>query len=543
MTESAIAPAADTTEKLWVSQIADRVLAAFPNEPLYTCAAGISPSGIVHFGNFRDVITSLAVAAELQGRGHKTRLLFSWDNYDRFRKVPNGVDPTFSRYIGSPLTSVPDPWNEFESYARRYETEFERSMEELGITLDYRYQTQKYTSGEYADNIIFALQNRRKIAEVLLSFKTDKANELKGIDPAEFLESYYPITLYSRFSGTDKVDVLDYDGGSKLTYRCKITDKTETIDFRETPIVKLPWKVDWPMRWGVEKVHFEPGGKDHATPGGSYDVSAKIAREVFRTEPPVFQGYQFVGIQGMGDKMSGSKGDAVSPATLLHIYEPALLKWLYLRRNPTASFSLAFDSEVFRQYDEFDREAANLHGGKATAMSQKILAMSGVTPASASNPPIPFRQAVALGQIIQWNMAKLLDLLEKLSIHYDKASLESRLIKARTWLERYNPDEAIRLRDTVNVDYAAAMPDNAKKRIRTLRAMLGGDETDLAAIEAKIYDIPKDPALSPADTKAAQKKFFEDVYNLLISKDTGPRLSTFLWAVDRATVLRLLDIG
>ena len=70
---------------------------------------GISPSGIVHSGNFRDVATSAAVMRELQERGKKARLLFSWDNFDRFRKVPADVLPEFKAYIGKPLTPVPDP--------------------------------------------------------------------------------------------------------------------------------------------------------------------------------------------------------------------------------------------------------------------------------------------------------------------------------------------------------------------------------------------------------------------------------------------------
>ena len=88
----------------------------------------------------------------------------------------------------------------------------------------------------------------------------------------------------------DKTQVMSYDGGTKLTYRCLVTDKTEQIDFKETPIVKLPWKLDWPMRWGEAGVNFEPGGKDHATPGSSYDLSATAARELFGFKPPVVSG-------------------------------------------------------------------------------------------------------------------------------------------------------------------------------------------------------------------------------------------------------------
>ena len=141
--------APDSGDGMWVGKVTDKVLAEFPDQALYTCAAGISPSGIVHFGNFRDVITAYAVACELEARGKKARLLFSWDNYDRLRKVPLGVDPAFARYIGMPLTDVPDPEGKFSSYARRFEVEFEEGMKELGIALDYRYQTQEYKSGRY----------------------------------------------------------------------------------------------------------------------------------------------------------------------------------------------------------------------------------------------------------------------------------------------------------------------------------------------------------------------------------------------------------
>ena len=41
----------------WGVAVAREVIKAFPDTKIHTCAAGISPSGIVHFGNFRDVMT------------------------------------------------------------------------------------------------------------------------------------------------------------------------------------------------------------------------------------------------------------------------------------------------------------------------------------------------------------------------------------------------------------------------------------------------------------------------------------------------------
>lgn len=62
-----------------------------------------------------------------------------------------------------------------------------------------------------------------------------------------------------------------------------------TFDFTKDFNCKLAWKIDWPMRWMYEGVDFEPGGKDHASPGGSYDTSRVIAQKIFGYEAPVFR--------------------------------------------------------------------------------------------------------------------------------------------------------------------------------------------------------------------------------------------------------------
>ena len=71
---------------------------------------------------------------------------------------------------------------------------------------------------------------------------------------------------------------------------------------------KLVWKVDWPMRWSVEGVDFEPGGVDHATPGSSYTVGKELVKDVYGGRAPSFVGYSFVGVAGGQVKMSSSRG-------------------------------------------------------------------------------------------------------------------------------------------------------------------------------------------------------------------------------------------
>ncbi len=500
----------------WAEIVAEDIVSAHPDLELYTTAAGISPSGVVHFGNFRDIVTSHLVREELVKRGKTARLIFSWDNFDRFRKVPAGVPESFAEHIGKPLSKIPDPFGNVSSYAEHFQKPFIEAMEKLGIEIEYRDQTSLYESGAYDEQIFHALKNREKIAYVLLSFMSEKAKGEKGIDPDEYRKNYYPISVYSRFTGKDATKVLSYDGETTITYLCAETGKEETVDLSKDHIAKLSWKIDWPMRWKFEDVIFEPGGHDHASPGGSYDVSSKVSSEIFEYDPPFFVEYKFVGIQGLGAKMSGSKGGAVSPLELLDVYEPEVLKWLYFRKSPDQSFELAFNSEIYRQYDEYDGEFKEQNA-------------------------IPFRQAVGFGQVVQWQEDKLEEILKALGYSYSKESISNRLPLAKNWLEKYNPEEVIRLNEAPNTSYLSSMSDTNKSQVQKLREALEKNEsTSIQELETLVYDIPKSPELSEEELKKAQRAFFKDVYNLLINKDTGPRLGTFLWAVEREQVLRLL---
>lgn len=507
-------------EKLiWVEKIADEVIKRFPDREVYTFAAGISPSGTVHFGNFRDVMTCVPVEQELRERGFKTRFIFSWDDFDRFRKVPANVPSSYEQYIGMPLSAVPDPTGETESYAKYFQTEFEEAMKELGIEMEYYYQTQEYKSGRYDDLILHAIENRQKVAKVLLSLMSEKAKKNKGIDEEKYIKEYYPISLYSKFTGKDNTKILKCED-SLITYYCYDSKKEETVDIKKEHIVKLHWKVDWAMRWKAEEVSMEPGGHDHASPGGSYEASSKIIREIYKTEPPVFAGYEFIGLRGLKGKMSGSAGVVLSPKDLLEIYEPDLVKWLYIRKSPNQKFELAFDTEIFRQYDEYDREH------------------------SLEDKCIPFRQAVAFGEILQWDVKKIQEVLKRAGFEYDAESIVERVKRAKNWLEKYNSENMIKIREEFNEEYAKEMSEEDKELVKKVKKYLEKNEDPtIEDLTTTLYEIPKENFEgSEKELKEKQKNFFKNMYNLLISADRGPRLATFLYALDREKTLKLLDV-
>ena len=542
-----------TKAPYWADAVADYLIRVNPGKKKFVCAAGISPSGSVHFGNFREIATTFAVVSALQDKGKQSELIFSWDNFDRFRKVPAGIPASYEEHIGKALSSVPSPDNPDDSYAEIYEKEFQSAMEKFNIPITYKNQTALYTAGTYDEHIITAMRKRKDIADILLSFMTDKGKELKGISDQKYRDSYYPISVYSRFTHKDATDILSYDGHSTISYRCRITGKEEKIDFTREHIVKLSWKVDWAMRWMYEDVCFEPAGSDHAAPGGSYDTSSKIAKEIFGFEPPVFTEFGFVGLRGLGTKMSGSSGKNITPFTLFAIYEPALLLWMYFRRLPKQTFSLAFDTEVYRQYDEMDQvmhiPEPNFFtrlfrkNTDTTSEKQVVATLKKLYPTIYTN-PISFRQLVGLGQIVQWDEEKLCRLLAASGQSVDRRSVSARLPRARVWVTEYNTDALITLRTEPNTTAWVAMDEENKEYTRQLREYVREHGTaDIQRTEEFLYSLPKAKHTEEKSLKKAQRELFKCVYQLLIGADTGPRLSTFLWSISAKQLLHLFSFN
>ena len=127
---------------VWAENIAKQIIARRPDKDEYVCAAGISPSGSIHIGNFRDIATSYFVVQALRGMGRKARLLFSWDEFDRLRKIPVNVASVrgdMEQYVGMPYVDVPNPFGDAlgaKTYAGYFEQEFMDSVNAFGIDMD-----------------------------------------------------------------------------------------------------------------------------------------------------------------------------------------------------------------------------------------------------------------------------------------------------------------------------------------------------------------------------------------------------------------------
>ena len=535
----------------WSEEIAEKLIARDPNKEEYVCAAGVSPSGSVHIGNFRDLATPLFVVKALKKKGKRARLLISWDEFDRCRKIPANVQAvvgdSYDKYIGCPYVDIPDPWGCHENYAQHFEEEFLKGIEPFGIELDCRYQAEMYRSGKYTKDIIESLQKRREIFDILDSFKTKDPSkspeEIKAEQDAE-RENYYPVSIFCPECHTDFTTITSLsEDCTEADYTCRCGHSGH-FNFLTNFNCKLGWKVDWPMRWRYEKVDFEPGGKDHAAPTGSYNNSKVISKKIFNHEAPLFQGYEFIGIKGMTGKMSSSSGLNLTPETLLKIYQPEVLLWLYAKTEPTKAFDICFDDGILRQYFEYDKMLTEVREGKANEFTQAVMYNTEVEGRQVET--VPMSLIVQLGSIVNFNVPMLETVFEKIGTPYKYEQFADRLSRAQFWLEQCSPESMNKLRAGRNWEVYNELDENEKREIELLHAFLSTDGYTLDDLNAELYAIPKrvfGENFTDKELKVVQGNFFKNVYKLLIDRERGPRLYLFLYAINKADYIGLLDFS
>jgi lysyl-tRNA synthetase class 1 len=532
---------------VWSERIAEEVEARIgpgaAGEAI-VCASGISPSGPIHMGNLREVFTTHLVAEALRARGHDVVHLHSWDDYDRLRKVPAGVDPSFQQYIGRPLASVPDPWDpDAGSYAEHWMREFTGALSRLGIELHEVRQSERYPAGAYNAQIRRAMDARELIFDTLAAQQTSGRHEAPA---QERRRAYFPFKPFCEACGRDDTRVTGYDGET-VTYRCRHGhDGTMSLADGRAISGKLVWKVDWPMRWAYEHVAFEPAGEDHHAPTGSFTVGRTLVRDVFGGEPPQSAVYSFVSLAGLGGKLSGSAGGAPVPATALRVLEPAIVRWLYIRRLPAQSFAIDLSAKgVQKLYDEWDRFAARAVEADATPADAAMYRLATQTSAgavAATERRVSFRLLAAAADLTQGNRTQIGRIVGQ---HLDEpassvddllAELEPRLSCAIAYVDLLPAEQRTTLRERFDEQTWRSLDERTREGVEILVGELDG-AWSLDALTALVYAVPKvllglprDAPPSP-ELKAAQRGFFRALYQLLCASDTGPRLPTLMLSI------------
>ena len=517
-----------------------------------TCASGISPSGPVHLGNLRELMTPHLIADEVRRNGTPCRHILSWDDYDRLRRVPAGLPDSFAEYIGRPLTSVPDPCGQHENFAEHFKEPLRDSLDRLGVQVTEISQTEMYTSGAYTAQIVLAMRRRADIGAVLARYRTKRGDADDEDEPRA--GEYYPFRPYCAACGRDDTTVTAFDDETtEITYACACGAVVGPVPIADVA-GKLAWKVDWPMRWAYEQVTFEPAGVDHASPGSSFTVGGELVTAIFGGEMPLHFGYAFVGTKG-SSKLSGSRGGAPTPGDALEIFEAPLLRWLYARRRPEQAITLAFDAEVGRVYDEWDKLSLQVAEGNAEQVAYAGFVRASSTsdgPLPATPRPLPFRTLASVADITAGDEAQMLRIIKDLTADDPVDTLNEvrpRLDCAQAWVTEYVPlKDRTQVRDRPDTDRLAALTESERQAVKLLTERMA-DDWSLEGLTILLYGIPRLlrglPISAPPtdEVKAAQRAWFILLYQLLIGKDTGPRLPTLLLALGQDRVRFLLAPG
>jgi len=535
----------------WADETAAKVLREKGEKDLYTCASGITPSGTVHIGNFREIISVELVVRALRDLDKKVRFIYSWDEYDVFRKVPLNMpkQEELKNYLRFPITMVPDPWERDSSYARHNEVDVETMLPFVGIAPEYLYQAANYRASKYAEGIRKALEKRDALKNILDKFR-DEEHKIQG--------EWWPVSVFCGNCSKDETGIDGWDGGWCLSYHCDSCGNKETVDLRKTGTVKLVWRVDWPMRWEYEKVDFEPAGKDHHSQGGSFDTARHVCKDVYNWEAPVSFRYDFIGIKGTPGKMSSSKGNVIDLPDVLRVYTPELVRYLFAGTRPNTEFTISFDLDVIKIYEDYDKteriawklenvkdEATYLREKRIYELSQVSTGSDGKTAMPLFMPyQVPFRHLCNLIQIADGDIDKALASLGRGDtaaasvgpVPEQLAALRNRAACAKYWVEECAPGEfRFKLKER-GEEPSPALSAAEKAAVRSLRdKVIARIETynDDKSCAEEIYKIAGEQGMEG-------KALFRAAYQALIGKDQGPRLAKFLRSISKERLLGIL---
>ena len=532
-----MADARDPYFSHWADNAAKRTLAAHPDAKQVAVAAGITPSGVVHVGNFREIMTVELVARALRDAGVEVRFIYSWDDFDVFRKVPKGMpqQEMLTENLRRSIADVPDPHGEHDSYASHNIAELEASIEPLKIEPEFIRQSKRYRAGTYAEGIRKALESRDRIAEILNQHRKEP-----------LADSWLPLAGFCSSCGRDELD-FRWDGEWNVHVGCRSCGHEENVDLREGGNLKLPWRVDWPMRWAYEKVRFEPGGKDHSSAGGSYDTAKEIVADVYGWTAPQYVAYDFVRIKGSGGKISSSTGGAITVADCLEVYEPELLRWIFASYRPNSEFQISFDLDVLKIYEDYDKARRLAHqaddGGrndKKRQVARRTLQLAAldhrrIEPGS----PVPrvpaFRPLSMTLQIFDGDLDRSRAHYEttgEIATDEERAAFDTRARCVWNWIDQYAPEDfryRIRQEPTVR-----ELSDDERTALGRLVAALESDpEMDEPALVEHVKGLTE-------GTPLERKDLFPVVYDLLIARPKGPKLSTLLVTMGATRALPLI---
>ncbi|WBU62690.1 lysine--tRNA ligase [Paracoccus aerodenitrificans] len=495
------------TSKAWPFEEVRRVLKRYekkdPEKGYVLFETGYGPSGLPHIGTFGEVArtTMIRRAFELIS-DIPTKLICFSDDMDGMRKVPENVpqQELLKENLQKPLTSVPDPFGEFDSFGDHNNAMLRRFLDTFGFEYDFMSATEFYKSGDFDPTLLKAAERYDEIMKIMLASLREERQQSYScflpIHPETGRVLYVPIRNVDAAKGEITFD--DEDGRE---WTLPVTGGK----------VKLQWKPDFGARWAALDVDFEMYGKDHSTNTPIYDG---ICQVLGGRKPEHFTYELFLDDQGQ--KISKSKGNGLS-----------IDEWLTYAATESLSYFMYQKPKTAKRlwWDVIPKAVDEYH--------QQLRAFPDQTPEQQLANPV---WHIHRGQV------PASDMVVPFSMLLNLASVAGAKDKSGLWgfIRRYAPDASPETHPQLDeaAGYALRYFDDFVAPARVFRAPTEQERAaledlsvrlaewdgaaDAEELQTMVFAVGKDHGFEPL------RGWFQALYQVLLGADQGPRFGGFI---------------
>ncbi|MGA1179623.1 MAG: lysine--tRNA ligase [Marivivens sp.] len=532
------------TSKAWPFEEARALLKRYekapPEKGYVLFETGYGPSGLPHIGTFGEVLRTTMIRRAFEVISDiPTRLICFSDDLDGMRKVPDNVPnrEMLLANVQKPLTSVPDPFGEFESFGHHNNAMLRRFLDTFGFEYEFYSATEFYGSGKFDATLRLAAERYDAIMKIMLASLREERQQTYScflpIHPETGRVLYVPMKEVNAKDGTITFD--DEDGKE---WTLPVTGGN----------VKLQWKPDFGARWAALGVDFEMYGKDHSTNTPIYDGIC----EVLGGKKPNHFTYELF-LDDMGQKISKSKGNGLTIDEWLTYAATESLSY-FMYQKPKTAKRLHWDV-IPKMVDEYHQQLRayptqdvagqlnnpvyHIHRGQVPASTltvpfQMLLNLASVSGAEDKAAMWGFIRRYAPGATPEGNPD--LDAAAGFAVRYYQDH-----VKPTRSFRLPSEQERAALEDLLAAlkDKDAALGQIAKKNA----AMGNADplpEADFGSedfLQSVVFAIGKNHGFEPL------RDWFKALYEVLLGASEGPRFGGFIALYGVEDSIALIEAG
>ncbi len=515
----------------WPFKEAERVLKrvknSTPQKGYVLFETGYGPSGLPHIGTFGEVARTVMVmnALRIIAPSIPMKLIVYSDDMDGLRKIPGNIPngEQFQSMIGKPVSAIPDPFGEFDSYALYMNNKLRSFLDYFGFEYELYSATENYRAGKYNAMMLNVVRNCDEILRVM----KPTLGEERGAN-------YHPILPICQKTGKyvfDGVISCDDDAGT-ITFKDEFGD-IQTISLFDGN-AKLQWKIEWAMRWAALGVDYEMHGKD-LTP--SAVLSSQICK-ILGAEPPILYVYEMF-TDEEGKKISKSKGNGVSVEDWLKFGSLESIA-LFMYEHPERAKKLHFTT-ILDNVDKYIKYAKDLKGLEDCQTEEEFI---GVLNNPAFHIPLK-KRSISKDFYVDFNL--ILNLASACNPDSSDVLFDyiSRYQKSFTEDEKSIIEELIeKALNYYNVfvkpsKQFPSLSDEAKERLVALRNSISvlSSESEEGIFQQNILDVGKKFGYD----KSTMRDWFKFLYQNLFGRDSGPKFGSFIKIYGCKNFVKMID--